>query len=151
MIDQTKQPLELSNLPKSIENALRTARESLGQVAACSFKVGTDEHFFLVSRLFELSAQLPVKEVPILIFNSDLETDRWFAPYHKPSTRAVVEHCRRILDCNLDYPIILNAEGRILDGVHRLGKAVLEERQTIKAVQFIFNPEPDAVAKGVWA
>src|SRR4051812_31191355 len=109
MIEQTKSKIDPSNLPQAVEDSLRTARESLGRVPACSFNVGTDEHFYRVSRLIELAAQLPVKEFPVANFSSDLETDRWFAPYHKPTTLGVVEHCRRILDCNLDYPIILNA------------------------------------------
>ena len=37
-----------------------------------------------------------------------------------------VYHCKRVKDCNLEYPIILDDFGQICDGWHRIAKAVLE-------------------------
>lgn len=41
------------------------------------------------------------------------------------------------------HPVILGAEGRVMDGMHRIARAILEGRSTIKAVQFVIEPEPD--------
>jgi hypothetical protein len=43
------------------------------------------------------------------------------------------------------HPIILSAEGRVMDGMHRVYKALLENRDTIAAVQFERNPAPDYI------
>jgi len=45
----------------------------------------------------------------------------------------------------LSTPIILNPDGRVLDGNHRVAKAMLERHRTIKAVRIIEMPEPDFV------
>ena len=46
---------------------------------------------------------------------------------------------------DLSFPIILSSDGRVMDGMHRVAKAVLLARSTIKAVQFRDDPEPDYV------
>lgn len=46
---------------------------------------------------------------------------------------------------DLNHPIILCGEGRVMDGMHRLVKALLEEREAILAVKFENTPEPDYI------
>ena len=41
------------------------------------------------------------------------------------------------------YPIILGDDGRVMDGMHRVARALLEGRVSIQAVQFEEIPEPD--------
>ncbi len=41
------------------------------------------------------------------------------------------------------YPIILGNDGRVMDGMHRIARALLEGHATIKAVQFEIQPGPD--------
>lgn len=43
----------------------------------------------------------------------------------------------------MSFPIILSADGRIMDGMHRVGKAYLRGQKYIKAVQFTKDPELD--------
>lgn len=62
-----------------------------------------------------------------------------------PTWRAVVEHARLITAADLSFPIILSSDGRVMDGMHRVAKAVLLGRATIEAVQFTDDPEPDYV------
>jgi hypothetical protein len=59
--------------------------------------------------------------------------------------RDVVEHARLILDCDLAYPVILSSDGRVMDGMHRISKALLEGLNDIEAVRFIHDPEPDYI------
>lgn len=57
----------------------------------------------------------------------------------------MAEHARRIFDADLAYPVILCAEGRLMDGGHRLAKAWMEGREEIAAVRFPVTPEPDEI------
>ncbi|MEN3371391.1 MAG: hypothetical protein V7609_3534 [Verrucomicrobiota bacterium] len=50
-----------------------------------------------------------------------------------------------INETDLDFPIILSSEGRVMDGMHRVLKALLGGWQSIEAVQFEHDPEPDFV------
>lgn len=51
--------------------------------------------------------------------------------------------CKRVQDCSLDYPIILDNMGQIADGYHRVCKAILEGRETINAIRLEEMPAPD--------
>ena len=61
--------------------------------------------------------------------------------------RAVVDHAKRIIEADPAYPVIFNADGRLMDGGHRIGKAMIEGRSTVMAVQFESMPEPDEVVE----
>ena len=52
-----------------------------------------------------------------------------------------------IEQADLDHPIILSADGRVMDGMHRICKAWMCGNKTIKAVQFETDPTPDHVDK----
>ena len=64
---------------------------------------------------------------------------------HQLTCREIVEHARLILDCELAYPIILSSDGRVMDGMHRVCKALLQGHQDIEAVRFTEDPAPDYV------
>jgi len=57
----------------------------------------------------------------------------------------MVEHIQLIESADLSFPIILSPEGRVMDGMHRVIKALLTGRATIDAVQFGTDPEPDYI------
>lgn len=107
----------------------------------------TDEGLFLwdVHRLVELSRFLPIKDVkvdPIL----DHEDSYWFQPDQPHATaRDIALHAKLIEETDLSYPIILCAEGRIMDGMHRVCKAWIKGHRTISAVQFLETPAPDYI------
>lgn len=42
------------------------------------------------------------------------------------SAHQLARHMKRVLNTDLNYPIILNEEGFIMDGWHRVTKALLE-------------------------
>ena len=98
-----------------------------------------------VDRLVELSRDLPPRRIPI----SELREldEAWVGGDETPTWRAMVEHMRLIAEADLAYPIILAADGEVMDGRHRIAKADLEGRSDILAVQFPADPEPDYVGK----
>jgi len=59
--------------------------------------------------------------------------------------RDVVNHARLMLDCDLNFPVILSSDGRVMDGMHRICKALLQGMDDIEAVRFVNDPEPDYV------
>ncbi|ENW08290.1 hypothetical protein F934_00465 [Acinetobacter beijerinckii ANC 3835] len=48
-------------------------------------------------------------------------------------------------EADLSYPIILCAQGRVMDGMHRVAKASLLKQTEILAVHFEQTPEPDFI------
>jgi hypothetical protein len=60
-----------------------------------------------------------------------------------PTVRRIVEHLRLVEEADLSHPIILAADGRVMDGMHRVAKALLRGDDTIRAVRFEVDPEPD--------
>lgn len=92
-------------------------------------------HTWSVARLFELSRDLPVMEGPLSHLNM-------YYYYEKLTLRDMVMHMNAVLDADLEKPIILDEDGDLMDGRHRLMKALLNGAETIKVVRFDENPSP---------
>ena len=74
----------------------------------------------------------------------ELDENFWFGGKDdQPTCRAIVQHMRLMEETDLNFPIILSSDGRIMDGMHRVAKALLEGRGSIEAVRFGQDPEPD--------
>lgn len=93
-------------------------------------------HSWNVARLFELARDLPVMEIPLDHLNL-------YYYYEKLTIRDMVMHMKAIMDADLNSPIILDEDGELMDGRHRLMKAMMFGHRTIKAVRFEENPRPD--------
>ena len=87
-------------------------------------------HYYRTKRLWALSAELPVTEVPIDDV-AEFDQDCWFDGTG-PTCRQVAEHARRIESADLAYPVILSANGALMDGGHRIAKAWLLGRSKSK-------------------
>lgn len=61
------------------------------------------------------------------------------SPCHD-NLRSFIQHIKHVNDADLDYPIIMNEDGYIIDGRHRLAKAILEGKETIKTKRFKSDP-----------
>jgi hypothetical protein len=96
-----------------------------------------------VDRLIELSNALPVKEVDLASVD-EVDSVYWFDDQlQRPTVRRVVDHARMIEEVDLSYPVILGFDGRVMDGMHRIAKALLHGQATIRVVQFEAPLEPD--------
>jgi hypothetical protein len=102
--------------------------------------------FWYTERLWELAKDLPVKSVPIDSI-PEFEMNCWFR--EAPTCREVALHARQILDADLSYPIILHADGGLMDGGHRLAKAWLAGETFVQAHQFSSDPAPDFVEPSI--
>lgn len=97
-----------------------------------------------VHRLVALTANSPVIDVPLTQIK-ELDEPFWFAQEEVATCRKIALHAKLIEETDLNHPIILSKDGRVMDGMHRVCKAVMERRDSIKAVQFSVDPEPDYV------
>ena len=96
-----------------------------------------------VRRLVRLSRELPVRPVPLSQI-AELDSVHWYGHGSvRPTVRSIVEHCQLMLAADLAYPIILDSAGRVMDGMHRVSKALMQGRTHIDAVQFVLDPAPD--------
>lgn len=91
--------------------------------------------YWSVSRLIDLAKNLEPFEIPMMGLNI---YDAY--PKNISSARELVAHIKQILEADLSYPIILDDEGEIMDGRHRILKALLEGKETILAVRFDETP-----------
>ncbi|HPF32639.1 MAG TPA: hypothetical protein PK907_06435 [Candidatus Sabulitectum sp.] len=98
-----------------------------------------------VHRLIELSSGLPVHRIPLEsiseldeVFWYDLEGDR-------PTCRSVALHARLMEEVDLAHPIILSSDGRVMDGMHRVCRALVLGLDSVPAVRFPSDPDPDHV------
>lgn len=92
-------------------------------------------HSWSVPRLFELARDLPVMNVPLNHLSL-------YYTYEKLTLREMVMHMKAVNDADLDKPIILDEDGELMDGRHRLMKAMLTGAETVKVVRFDENPSP---------
>lgn len=101
-------------------------------------------YVWYAERLWQLASLLPVKSVSIESI-AEFDCNCWFDDGKPPTCRAVAAHAKRIYEADLSRPIILSAEGYLMDGGHRIAKAWLLGAKEIQAVQFDVDPEPDEV------
>jgi len=99
-----------------------------------------------VDRLVELSRHLRRRHVALTEIR-ELD-ERCFGDEEPATWRSMIAHIRLIEEADLAYPIILSADGSVMDGMHRVAKAVLQGRDTIEAVRFDADPEADYLGRG---
>ena len=98
-----------------------------------------------VDNLIAASSRLPRKRIAL---GEIRELDEaWFGD-ERPTWRAIAGHLRLVQEADLSFPIILSANGAVMDGMHRVVKATLEGRADIEAVQFPQDPPPDHIGRG---
>lgn len=95
-----------------------------------------------VDQLIELSASLVAEDVPIDAV-WEVDTVYWFDESQQPTVRAVLDHVRLIEVVDASFPIILGPDGRVMDGMHRVARLILDGHETVTAVRFPELPEPD--------
>ena len=98
-----------------------------------------------IDRLIALSKDFAPRTVRI---DEIGELDReWHGEDGPPTWRQMIEHIQLINEADLAYPIILAANGEVMDGRHRIAKAALLGKNTIECVQFSEDPQPDHIGK----
>lgn len=95
-----------------------------------------DGKSYSVARLIDDCKDLKPFDCPIASLN--VGTAIWSGE----SLLSLARHVQKVNDADLTKPIILDWDGCIADGRHRLIKAIIKGRKTIKAVRMTWKPEP---------
>ena len=93
-----------------------------------------------VHRLIRLARTLLLLELPLADVR-ELDQPHWFS--HEgdlPTPRAIVEHLRLMDACDLRWPIVLSADGGVMDGMHRAAQALRLGHSPILAQRFEIDP-----------
>ena len=99
-----------------------------------------------VDHLVTASSTFVTKRVPLSAIR-ELQQP-WSGDGDFQSWNELIAHVRLIEAADLSYPIILSADGSVMDGMHRAAQATLAGHTDIAAVQFDQDPEPDFVGRG---
>jgi hypothetical protein len=87
---------------------------------------------------FVKNEKIEIEEKNVNEFN--LNFNPWFISPDNFTIAKFIVHYGKVRNSNLSYPIILDPENNILDGVHRLVKSVLEGEEKINCVKLKFYP-----------
>lgn len=95
--------------------------------------------WFSVARLIDETKHLEPFDCPLASLNlSDITWDNH-------TLYGIAFQVHKVFECDLKYPIILDWDGQIADGRHRVIKALAYKHSTIKAVRMDWKPTPDKV------
>lgn len=89
-----------------------------------------------VDRLVVLSRHLEPELIPIASIR-ELNEPYWGEPM---TCRNVADHARLINEADLGYAVILSSDGRIMDGMHRVLRALIQGHTDIRATRFLTDP-----------
>lgn len=93
-------------------------------------------NYWGVARLQQLAKDLPVFDCPLAVLelNGRIWADN--------NIIQLAAHCKRVMDADINVPILMDWTGGIADGRHRVIRALVEGKTTIKARRLIARPDP---------
>lgn len=100
-----------------------------------------DGNMYSVARLLDDTKDLPVFDVPLAAL--DLSS----CPWDGDNMHMLAFHLKKCMDADLKHPILLDWNGAIADGRHRVVRALALGNLTIKARRMHWKPEPDRKAE----
>lgn len=98
-----------------------------------------DKKYWGTSTMYKAAQELEPYDLQLAALNLDVQF---------PLADTIANFCyqyKRVMDADLSYPIIQAPDGWIMDGYHRIAKAILEGRTTIKCVRLKVLPEVDRI------
>ncbi|MEM8655473.1 MAG: hypothetical protein AAGF36_12075 [Pseudomonadota bacterium] len=95
-------------------------------------------------KIADTTQHLTPQNVPLSDI-AELDEDWWFAHGTTPTPRAIADHMKLTQLADRSYPIILDAEGRLMDGMHRIVQSLLAGDTTIQAIRLPQTPPPDYI------
>lgn len=96
-------------------------------------------NMYNVAKLVDVAKEFETFDVPLA--SLDLSAITW----SDCSLYMIAFHVKKVIEADLSKPIILDWNGVVADGRHRIIKALCEGHRTIKAVRLTYRPQPDRV------
>lgn len=98
-----------------------------------------------VDKLILLTQNIPPQEINLNDIR-ELDESYWYNDDEDiPTCRSISEHMQLVNKADLAYPIIICPDGKLMDGMHRVVKALLEGLTSIQAYRLSALPEPDYI------
>jgi ribonuclease HI len=117
-------------------------RPALSPQRTYSRRVDGERWVWNVERLSEAAKNLPITKVPLGRFDRFLDSDFRFDG--GPATvRQVADEAHRIYETGRSRPVILSADGEVMDGGDQIALAYLKQQKEVDVVRFETDPEPD--------
>jgi hypothetical protein len=119
----------------------------MGESVSSPPRLGEPLRIWEIDRLLALSENLPVEIVPVAKLPGADEVGWIGRPEHfgRLTLHEVVEHIRRIQWAELARPLLISSEGWLMDGFHRLARALLDDVAELPVKKFEADPEPDRI------
>ncbi len=96
-----------------------------------------------IDRLIRLASKLAPQKIRLSEVR-EIDENYWFDEDGKfPTCRSIAEHARLIEESDPAHPIIMCSNRRIMDGMHRVLKALNAGEESVDAIVFDQDPEPD--------
>ena len=130
-------------MKKSKVNAEVIADMPVGFHGKFCMMVKGERHTWFIQSLVKATDNLPVVDVELTELDKYLDENAWFHGDNEPTIRAFIQHHRRVEQADLSFPIIMNPNIGVLDGLHRIVKAHTLGQSSIKAVILDELPKPD--------
>lgn len=107
--------------------------------------VDGDRCLWDVHRLIRMSRSLVPQRVALSEIG-ELDENWWYQSADQiPTPRDMTHHMQLVQAADLKYPVILCAEARVMDGMHRICKALMQGQEYVNAVKFLETPAPDYI------
>lgn len=100
------------------------------------FYVSPEGHKYSAARMVDFASDYPVFDCPLAAL--DLSDEIW----RGADIFSLAYHCKKVMEADLDHPILIDWRGSVADGRHRIIKALIEGRTTIKARRMIHKMDP---------
>lgn len=97
-----------------------------------------------VNKLLVKTAHLQAKPVALTQIK-EVDECYWFEQGAPVTCRDLVQHMQLVEQADLAYPILLCAQGRLIDGMHRVAKALLFGHTHILTIQLTHEIAPDYI------
>lgn len=104
-------------------------------------KVTNDYDMWNATTLYQWVKEQKLKPFDIPLAALDIS----FVPFDLNSLDDFIFQCKRVKNTDIKIPIILDSCGVVADGYHRIARAILEGKKTIKAYRITNMPKPDKV------
>lgn len=108
---------------------------------------GIRQYYWKAQTLWKLAESMATEEVSLSHFDWTNDNFRCNSLSNPPMWRDIGDHLKQTLAADLRYPIVISADGNVMDGMHRILKCYALGMESVKAVRFRTNPEPDLVRR----
>ena len=101
------------------------------------------KYYWKAQTLYDYVKENKLKPFRLPLAGVDLS--KAYKPFDNYNLDSIIYQIKRVNNCNVEIPIILDNIGQIADGLHRVVKAISMDMEYIMAYRLLDMPEPDEI------